>query len=1045
MRKCSLAVVLAALSLGGLVHAQVANPINCDVRCTLTPRYMFPNGFQSLGLNPQDLARVVFGEGESLPGNDYDFYLRATHHESAGERVRFDVAVADAVFPVAYANPSGPAVIGPFRFGTTCATDCFDLWGDAAAMIDWFTIVPAGEPLPEQYKPTAGLAVEKWSTLLLDWPEKHLHPIWVTAEMPVEIRVRGGASEGVNGEAKVHCIILDYEHEQVGQYDFTFPLGGDAPRQRMEVIPVPARFGPYLLRFLVTMPDGAQRDYQRMVSRVASPLEPPVNDLVGGHGNLPLLRWMGAKWNRKWDIGGGELFWRTVQPEENGPFQFDYEPLDAPLAELVVLERAPDWAIGRDDYDQLWLAYVRAVAEHYRGRIKAYEIYNEPYDQPTDEFVARHVKRVAETAKVIREADPNATILAGGPPEEIPPGLKWWEKMAKAGFCKPLDVISAHLYFGGGGTHPLDMDLRFDEYVQGLRTILDEHGGAGKMLWDTESGLCPMESFYIGGTMPYGLWSGKGFVKRTPVSYQLGTAMAARYLMLHLHYNIRWNYYHSGTAYGNSWALTDWEETPLPAAVAMAQVNRLLTGASPDGRPELPEGLWGLRFKKGDRTIAGVWAIRLKLGESRFIQPPKDQSIQLMDLFCNPLTTEGQLQIGSSPLLLTGTREAIDAYLASLSVRVEQDDVLAPDKVQTRLTATDYKDQAELAADSTAEGATLDAVRDGKTDGAAWASAPAKGEHWIEYRWPQPQTINRLICAWPTDALPDRYKAKWFDGAKWRPCSGTPDWRSPGLPLEDYTITEVKTRQLRMIIACDNDRGAKVTEFSAFHVPRLTPPITEMQEIWSKDFTPDEQGFIRDWLVCGPFPSPGLRWAIDKTPANWDSDFLDVCWIYGHGRGEPVIQPRVDQEHFAFFPSVPEPKWNPVDVRVAWQPLHADDARVDLTKHFTSPLLVEQGSIVEQCIGYAAAYIVVPQDMDVTLSIGSDDGYRLWIDENLVAENVAFRQAERDQEQYPVQLSKGQHRLLVKIHNDIGGHELFLRLLDKEGQPVTGYTVRLLP
>jgi len=318
-------------------------------------------------------------------------------------------------------------------------------------------------------------------------------------------------------------------------------------------------------------------------------------------------------------------------------------------------------------------------------------------------------------------------------------------------------------------------------------------------------------------------------------------------------------------------------------------------------------------------------------------------------------------------------------------------------------------------------------------------------EQWIEYAWPTPQTVHRLVCAWPSNDLPAQYKIEWHDGTAWQPCSGTDDWRTPAADTEDYTIDPVQTSRLRMVMRTKTGKPAKHAQFDAYHIPRLTPPVVEAQEDWSKDFAPSADGFIRDWLVCGPFPSPGLREEIKDKPINWDQDMLDNCWIYGAGRGEAVIQPRVDHEHVAFFPAGTLALWKPMDVRVAWQPVHADGDRLDLKDRFLNNMIVKSGQVVEQCFGYACAYLDVPHDLDASLAVGSDDGYKIWIDDQLVADLVVFRGAAVDQEKHPVKLTKGRHRLLVKVHNDIAGHDLFLRFLDADDKPITDYVVRLTP
>ncbi len=1012
------------------------NPIDCSVAGGLSGRYYFPNGVTSISFDSQDILQCPVS-GPVGPG-EYTLFVRVAP-DGSKEAVRFfEIGLGDSISYACYQQPTGPQWIGPIHFKTTVSADVIHLRGYSGVMVDCFWLAAAGKTAPAQVeKPVPNMAKKDWQTLWMDWP---VYPAWVTDQMPVAIRVRSAGS----GSAKVNCRMFDFDHREVGSFSFTVNLGGG---QMMQEIPVPKKFGPYLLRFFVSLPGLPDYEYQRIVTRVSAPLEFTC-DRFGGHGNIPLLKLMGGGWNRLWDAGGGNAHWSNIEPEK-GKFVWDDNLPAPPVKTLAVLERTPSWLkkdIKDDPSD--WLNYARRMAEHFRGKIPVYEIFNEPYNNSSDEACRKHVAVVTKTAEVIRQADPKALVTSGGPPEEMPPGLGWWKQMIKWGLIKPLDYISVHLYFGGGGTYPIDQDLRFDAYTTSLRRLIDENGGKGKMLWDTESGLCPMESFYIGRNVTYGLWSGQGFTPHDPVPYRIGTAMAGRYLLLHFWHNVRWNYYHTtGHCYGNSWALCDFDDTPLPAAAAVAQLTRFFADAANDGKPALPAGLWGLRFKKGKESIAAIWSVNLKLGEKRFLTLPQNPQVRLLDIFCNPVEKNDSLEIGMYPLILVGGPEAVTRTLAGLAVKSEIDkSISGPAKISTRLTGS-----AKLTASSTASGFTVNPVRDENTVSTgtvkdSWSSKFGKDPQWLEYRWAEPQTIHRLLCAWPPGDLPDQYKAEWFDGAIWQPCSGTPDWRSPGLPTEDYTITPVKTDRLRMIIRNKAGRPAKVAEFEAYSIPRLTPPITEMAEIWSRNFKPSAEGFIRDWLVCGPFPSPGNRYGQDKKPANWNADLLDTCWIYGSGHGEPVLQPHVGLEHFAWFPGGTQAKWKPMDVRVAWQPVHTGDGDyLDLGKIFTNSLITSPGHMVEQSIGYAACYIDVPADIDAILLIGSDDGYKLWLDDKVAAENIVFRQALRDQEKYPVKLTKGKHRLLVKVHNDIGGHGLYLRFQTPGGKPLTNLTIRLAP
>ncbi len=154
----------------------------------------------------------------------------------------------------------------------------------------------------------------------------------------------------------------------------------------------------------------------------------------------------------------------------------------------------------------------------------------------------------------------------------------------------------------------------------------------------------------------------------------------------------------------------------------------------------------------------------------------------------------------------------------------------------------------------------------------------------------------------------------------------------------------------------------------------------------------------------------------------------------------------VDKEHFAVFPAVEGVPWKPATVRVAWQPVHLTSTNyLDLSKYMLNEVITPKGELVEQCIAYAACYLVLPEDVDGWLLIGSDDGYKIWIDGKLFAKKLVYRGAAVDQEKYKLKLGKGKHRVLIKVANDIGGHGIMVRLTDKTGKPLDRATIQLVP
>ncbi len=654
--------------------SDVANPFPVDALFAMSGRYRLDDGSLRIAFDPQDVvSSPIQFRGATLghlePGA-FDLYVEVDRDDVASVRKRLEVGLGDSISLLLYAAPSSPKWVGPIRLTPTVAASSVEFRGDTQVRLRNLWLQPAGAPVPRSIgKPVPNLREPAWETVWIDVPDASRGGGWFTPGKSVTVRIRGATRGTSVGTAAVTCSILDFDHHEVGTHRFTVRLGDGGGRQNSERIPVPERFGPYLLRFLVHLPHGGSLEFQRVVARVSAPLLFGT-DLIGGHGNPRLLAMVGGKWNRKWDTGGAETTWSKVESKQ-GRYSLA-TVTDSDATEILgVLDSPPTW-VGTQDarsWREHWLTYVRRVVSFHRGRVRAWEIFNEPYEWAAEPWISAHVATVEATAQAIREADPGAKVVSGGPSEELFGGLVWWDELARAGLLRSLDVISVHMYLGRGGTRPIDTDIRFHAYATELRKLVDAHGGRGKPIWDTESGLCPNESFYIGRKVSYGYWDANGFTPHAPVPYRVGAAMATRLLLVHIWHRIRWFYYQAEPSYGNSWALVDFDGSPLPLAVGMAQMVRLLHDAEADGLPELPAGFFGLRFSRGSVSIVGIWATGLPPGAVREVEIVASDGVQMRDMFGNALPGAGRRSIGLEPILLVGPGALVDRAVASLKLR----------------------------------------------------------------------------------------------------------------------------------------------------------------------------------------------------------------------------------------------------------------------------------------------------------------------------------------------------------------------------------------
>ncbi len=117
-----------------------------------------------------------------------------------------------------------------------------------------------------------------------------------------------------------------------------------------------------------------------------------------------------------------------------------------------------------------WAKYCKAVAEHFRGRVDMYEVWNEP----DGKWCWKHGvsgKEYGEfciaTAKAVKEACPEAKIL-GGSFCIWENGFSWLEDALQSGMYKYIDAITYHEY-------TID-ELHIFERVSSLRALLEKYG-----------------------------------------------------------------------------------------------------------------------------------------------------------------------------------------------------------------------------------------------------------------------------------------------------------------------------------------------------------------------------------------------------------------------------------------------------------------------------------------------------------------------------------------------------------------------------------------
>lgn len=161
---------------------------------------------------------------------------------------------------------------------------------------------------------------------------------------------------------------------------------------------------------------------------------------------------------RLWDTDG--TGWPQVNPSRG---HYDWTALDRWLAlanqhkvdVLYTFGRVPGWANGGQKQSVPptdladWDAFVRAIATHSKGRIKFWEIWNEPNDARFWSGDIPTLVQMAQRAQhIIKSIDPDAVVLTPSATWSSTSPSQWFEKYFAAGGANFADAIAFHGYVG---------------------------------------------------------------------------------------------------------------------------------------------------------------------------------------------------------------------------------------------------------------------------------------------------------------------------------------------------------------------------------------------------------------------------------------------------------------------------------------------------------------------------------------------------------------------------------------------------------------------
>lgn len=230
-----------------------------------------------------------------------------------------------------------------------------------------------------------------------------------------------------------------------------------------------------------------------------------------------------------------QVSWKVYQPYPDQLATDRFEELDW-LVEaatnngmdvLLGVSKAPEWSRPTtemdgppSDYD-LYRDFMETLAGRYRGRVAAYELWNEPNLQREWNGVplsaADFVRLMAAGAEGVRAADPQAIVISGAPAttgindgETAVDDRVYLRQMLTAGAADLVDAVGVHPY---GWANPPDSSVAnpdpdvpshndhpsffFGDTINDYRALLEAFDAADKPLWATEFGWGTFETFGV--------------------------------------------------------------------------------------------------------------------------------------------------------------------------------------------------------------------------------------------------------------------------------------------------------------------------------------------------------------------------------------------------------------------------------------------------------------------------------------------------------------------------------------------------------------------
>jgi hypothetical protein len=263
-------------------------------------------------------------------------------------------------------------------------------------------------------------------------------------------------------------------------------------------------------------------------------------------------------------------------------------------------------------------------------------------------------------------------------------------------------------------------------------------------------------------------------------------------------------------------------------------------------------------------------------------------------------------------------------------------------------------------------------------------------------------------------------------------------WLTLTAPLE-YTPKGVSD----LVITVEGDAGISIDWVQFKNRPKYFTHV----ESGAMPSHPDNDGFIRRWLILEPIDKP------NSGNTVFTDSYLREHFNREYFKGQQTIIPKDGQKVKAVFqqeqapagfgrgmqaPAQPEIKT--VKQTLTWHALDSENYNVKLFR-----FAEKWGEKVYGVLFWTVTIIDCDEDIaDVRLAVGSNSASMWWLNGEEALLLSGDRRMVKDDAMSPrLTLKKGRNILRGAIINGPGMSDFCVRFLDEKGQPVTGYALNI--